>query len=333
MRKIVLKFGDRGTLVSILQSKLGLKKTTLFFGNTTKGLVEQWQKKNGLAVTGEVDLDMLDRLGIENPEKYLSTDVSNQSKAVVKEAVSNATAAPTAATMVKLLSSEEYFQQKQNKFWIVLHHTAGGHNPTAVVSGWENDTRGRIATEFIIGNKSTSRKDNSWDGVVVKCMPDGSWAYHLGDNGNSKLHPQSIGIEICNYGWVTKGGYKQKGKWVAGDANKFYTYVGSTIPEDQVVDLGYDWRGYRFWHKYTDAQISSLRSLIIAIARANPQIDIKQGLQVWLATESSASAFGFKESAYNGSTKGIITHGNIRKDKTDCSPQPNLVDMIKNLRV
>ena len=60
-------------------------------------------------------------------------------------------------------------------------------------------------------------------------------------------------------------------------------------------------------------------------------IDLHEGLYKWIKAEGAIKAFDFHKDAYQGKVKGLLTHTNIRKDKFDCSPQPNLVDMIMSL--
>jgi len=60
-------------------------------------------------------------------------------------------------------------------------------------------------------------------------------------------------------------------------------------------------------------------------------MNIKIGLKEWLATETPAEAFDFKEDDYYGKVKGMLSHTSTRKDKTDLSPQPKMVAMIKAL--
>ena len=43
--------------------------------------------------------------------------------------------------------------------------------------------------------------------------------------------------------------------------------------------------------------------------------------------------FGFQEDAFYGKVKGLLTHTNVRKDKSDCYPHPDLVDMILSKKV
>ena len=326
----IVKFGDRGTLVGKIQEKLGINPTN-YFGEITLTKVKAFQKSKKLKPDGEVGDKTFAALGIQNPEQYLSTDISNINAEVVKQN-SNSTPEVFSNSLINvvMLDKDEFINKIDKKYWLFLHHTAGGHNPFAVSKMWNNDTRGRIATEYIIGGISSDGKDASQDGVIVKCMPTGTSAYHLGDNGNSKLHPQSVGIEICNYGWLTKGGYKKDNVWVAKDKDSFYNYVGGKMLAEQVCDLGFDFNGHRYYHAYTVKQIEALNKLIPLIKANHPELDLSKGLKEWLKTETPAIAFGYKKDAYLGKVLGLLTHTNIRKDKTDCSPQPILIEAILN---
>ena len=41
--------------------------------------------------------------------------------------------------------------------------------------------------------------------------------------------------------------------------------------------------------------------------------------------------FGFQMDASQGNIKGLLTHTNVRNDKSDCYPDPDFVDMILSL--
>ena len=130
------------------------------------------------------------------------------------------------------LNSDEYYHSDYNKTTIYLHHTAGGHRPDWVVGMWDNDSNSdssirHVGTSFIIGGKSTRDGDSAWDGVVVRCFPESKWDFHLGAKGTKgKFDKISIGIEICNYGPLTKG-----------RDGSFYNYVNSIVPDSDVVEL------------------------------------------------------------------------------------------------
>jgi len=318
---MVLKKGDKGSAVKKLQELL---KITIDgdFGPGTEVVVRNYQKSKGLLADGVVGTKTAEMIGFKI-EDYISTDLSTSSiprPTNVDTSSKNSYITQDGLVINKLyLPTDEYVNASTTKTWLFLHHTAGGHNPYATIKQWDSDTRGRIATQYVIGNKSTSNAEVKYDGEVVECFPDGNWAYHLGDNGSAKLHPDSIGIEICSYGYLVK------------KDGKYYTYVNSIVPEDQVCDLGFKFNGHQYYHKYTDAQIESTRKLIKEIVRRNPSINIENGLKQWLKTESPVTAFGYKDDAYFGRVKGLLTHTNVRKDKTDCHPQPNLVQMINSL--
>lgn len=268
------------------------------------------------------------------------------------------------------LNSDEYYHNEYNKTTIYLHHTAGGHRPDWVVGMWDKDSNSdgsirHIATSFIIGGKSTRDGDTSWDGVTVRCFPEQFWDWHLGAKGtNGKFDKISIGIEICNYGPLTKG-----------RDGTFYNYVNSIVPESDVVELAEQFRSYKYYHKYTDAQIDSVKELLYHLSDKY-NINLRLGLQDWIEKESltipkgisvleqqkwcnrygfcgrngkklgedgiwgsntafavqsvGKSAFELNPLTLSGSP-GIWSHGNIRQDKFDVSPQPNLIAMLKSL--
>ena len=60
-------------------------------------------------------------------------------------------------------------------------------------------------------------------------------------------------------------------------------------------------------------------------------IDTSVGLNSFLYEEDNFEAFGYKEDAYYGRVKGVLSHSNTRKDKTDMYPCPRLVEMLKSL--
>ena len=52
---------------------------------------------------------------------------------------------------------------KSNKpEYLFLHHTAGNENPMACVDMWNDDTRGRIATEFVVGGVEPKDGEYIW---------------------------------------------------------------------------------------------------------------------------------------------------------------------------
>ena len=295
MCTMVLKKGYRGDEVVQIQIALGINADGIF-GSKTEIAVKKFQKENGLNPDGIVGKKTLDALNIN-----FDTDLS-----IIH---------PFDLDIDEYhLSKGEYLKGDYKNDYIILHHTAGGSNPRSVVDWWEKDSLGRVATEFIIGGQNCSTGNSKYDGHIVRAFPEGCQGYHIGSSGSSYMNTHSVGIEICNFGYVDKG----------------KTYTGTSVCSEQIVSLSDPFRGYLNWHKYSDEQIRAVRDLLMYISNRD-NIDLHEGLYKWIKEEGVLKAFDFHIDAYNGKVKGLLTHSNIRKDKFDCSPQPNLVDMIMSL--
>ena len=292
---MVLKIGHCGNEVKQIQLALGLKADGIF-GTKTENAVKKFQKENGLlpdGVVGDItlealninfdtDLTIINPLGIEIDEYHLPDG--------------------------------EYLKGNYKNDYIILHHTAGGANPKVVIDSWSKDCIGKVATEFVVGGQNCKSGNTKYDGQIVRAFPEGCQAYHIGKSGSDYMNIHSVGIEMCNFGYIKNG----------------LTYIGTNVDLNQIISLDSSFKGYLDWHKYSDEQINSVRELLLYISNRD-NIDLHEGLYRWIYEEGVMKAFGFHEDAYNGKVKGLLTHANIRKDKFDCSPQPNLVDMIMSL--
>jgi len=212
------------------------------------------------------------------------------------------------------LKETEYFKKEYAKTQIVLHHTAGNSSAVNVANDWNKDTRGRIATCVVISGPGAK---NSYDGEIVQCFSSRYWAYHLGIKGDvfkaykvphQVLDRISIGIEICNWGQLDKVG------------DKFYNYVDREVPADQVTELSQPFKGYKYFHKYSDAQIESTKNLI-TYWRDIYNIPL---------TYDYNQMFVVNTKALKGE-KGLYTHNSYRKDKIDIYPCPRMIEMLKSL--
>jgi hypothetical protein len=105
------------------------------------------------------------------------------------------------------------------------------------------------------------------------------------------------------------------------------TYVGGDIAQDQVCTLSTPFRGFEQWHKYSNAQLVATRDLLLHIGERD-NIELREGLITWIKEFGASKAFDFRESAWSGDVKGLLTHSNVRKGKFDCFPQPELIDML-----
>jgi len=293
---MILKQGSRGALVKELQEFLGITADGIF-GSGTERTVKDWQGKNGLVADGIVGPKTWDEMGI-------ATTDSNERIIELPDGL---------IIDQDFLPKGEYKEGPTKKEYVFLHHTAGWHNPYKTIRNWANDTRGAVATEFVLGGPSIKGNDEKYDGVLVQAFPEGAYGWHLGKNGSQHMHTHSLGIEVCNFGWIKDG----------------KTYAGTTADRSQIVTLAQPFRGHKTWHRYSDTQIEVLRKWILWIAERD-SIDVRKGL-VEEVRAKGAAGFEFNEDAYYGRIKGLWTHTNTRKDKVDMFPQQELIDMLLSL--
>lgn len=292
---MLLKKGSRGSEVKKLQAFLGLSADGIF-GTGTETAVKKWQQENGLTADGIVGPNTLTKMGISSTDQDEEMYTTNNGLSIEPH----------------FLSTSDYLAGPTKKEYLFIHHTAGWNNPYNVVKAWDGDGS-RVATEFVIGGQSIRGNDNQYDGKVLQAFPKGAYGWHLGKNGSQYMHEHSVGIEVCNFGYIKDG----------------KTYVGTTADSSQLAELEAPFRGFSTWHRYSDQQLESLRKLILFIADRDT-IDVRAGL-VNEIKNHGAKAFEFNEDAFYGKIKGMWTHTNTRKDKFDMFPQKELLDMLLSL--
>lgn len=337
--KRIMTLKMKGEDVSLLQKML---KTLGFFTSPIDGNFGQ----NTLVAVSAFQVSAgIKRDGVVGPQTW-SQLISHYDKKVaeinapkVKENKSNRDSdIPNKISMLgedgltiydNLLTDEEYYKTRTQKNTIWLHHTAGGSRPDWTIGGWEKDypkdSSGnpvldsdgepkalRVGTSFVIGRKSSSTDEKLWDGKILKAFDDIYWSYHLGINHPKSLdlNSKSIGIEVCNYGPLK-----------LGKDGRFYNYVNKPVNESDVVELKNSFRGYKHWERYTDVQLESLRKLILYL-KTRWNIEIETGIydEQW---------FEYDEKWF--SPGGLRTHTQVRKDKFDMFPQPELIQMLNSL--
>lgn len=210
-------------------------------------------------------------------------------------------------------SISQYIREETQKTQIFLHHTAGNSDPFGVYDWWDTNPE-KIGTCVVIGGKNGK---NDWiDGEVVQGFGSKYWAWHLGlkestfdkfDLPYKSLDRTSIGIEICNWGWLTNRG------------GKFYNYVNKVVPSEDVIELNVPFRGYKFYHSYTDAQISAVRELLV-IWKDKYGIPLTYNNDIWDVTTRALTG-----------EPGVYTHCSVRFDKFDIYPHPKMINMLKSL--
>jgi len=177
----------------------------------------------------------------------------------------------------------QFIDQAQAKSLIVVHHTADG-SPKASLNWWNQDPK-RIATAYVVDR----------DGTVHETFDPSRWAYHTGTG--SALDKRSVGIELTNWGWLTK------------KDGRYYNWRGGEIDASDVVEA--PWRGQHYWQRYPQAQIDALLRLVPAVC---DRFDIDRDCAPGVWGERHADYKRFKR------FEGVITHAHVRADKTDLSP-------------
>lgn len=192
----------------------------------------------------------------------------------------------------------QYYKEVFTKNQVVIHHTVSSGNATNVFSGWASNPE-RVATPFVIAG----------NGIIHQGFSSKHWAHHLGtkEQNNTALNKASVGIEVCNWGGLTK------------KDGKYYSAFNSEVPAADVIDYGQKWHGYQYFHKYSPAQIESLRQLIVYLCDTY-QIPKTYFPEMWELNKKALAG-----------EKGVFTHVSYRTDKSDMHPQPELIAMLKNL--
>lgn len=225
----------------------------------------------------------------------------------------------------QILEKGEYYEDKVTKKTIYLHHTAGSHRADWTINGWNKDrtstsARLKVATAFVIGglDKKGTDKDGV-DGKVYRAFNEDFWAHHLGlkTANNVQLNKESVGIEICNYGPLTKT-----------KDGKYLTYVNTEVDPSQVCDLGFKYRGFQYYQKYSAKQIQSLKELLQYLS-TKYSINLKDGL-LQVIDKPNGAGFEVNNDALSGKS-GMWSHSSVRRDKFDVFPQPELIQMLKSL--
>jgi len=206
--------------------------------------------------------------------------------------------------------NDQYIREAHNKNQIVLHHTVSGQGVNGDIAWWRQ-TSDRVGTAIIVG----------WDGKIYQCFGSKYWAYHLGlkTSSNKSLNQGSIGIEIDAWGGLIRTNRQwYPAKWDKELKKNVPNTKVAPIQNVQVYEQGF--RGFYGFEKYTDAQIEAVRELLVYWnERYGIPLDYHEDM--W---DYSKNAMDDKP--------GIWTHVSYRKDKSDCHPQPELIQMLKSLK-
>jgi len=203
----------------------------------------------------------------------------------------------------------QYIREEHTKKQIYLHHTAGNPSGVNTFQWWASNPE-RVATCVAISGPGSN------DGQIVQGFSSKFWAYHLGLKESTfdryslpyqSLDKISIGIEICNWGQLTlKDGI-------------YYNYVGGVVSSKDVIKLNNPYKGFQYFHNYSDAQIDSVRELLV-LWKQRYGIPLTYNEDIW----------GITTRALKGEP-GVYTHNSVRTEKVDVYPHPKLIQMLKSL--
>lgn len=289
------KLGDKGTEVTEVQKLLSMLGYDLIidgdFGAKTVRSLQAFQKKMGLTVDGIAGPRTIEAL------KAAQKRTAKEEKGPVGTKNYGSLSVETKYQ----LEPAQYLKQSTPKDKIFIHFTAGGPSAGNVIKYWGSDET-RVATAFVIGGET---------GQIHECFNPDFWSFHLGVKGtNGALDKTSVGIEICAWGPLTKKG------------DKYFTYVNTEVPDDQVYELATPFRGFKYFHKVSDEQFKQLE-LLVDFLITEYNVPVQKSFDVnW---------FEFNQELIDKKTPGLWTHTNVRKDKSDMYPDQRLIDMLNRL--
>lgn len=289
------KLGDKGSEVTEVQKLLSMLGYDLIidgsFGDRTDRSLRAFQKKMGLVADG-----------VAGP-KTVEALKTTQKRTSKEEKMPSASQDYGHLSIDKSCQLEpaQYLKQVTDKDKLFIHFTAGGPSAINVIKYWDSDEP-RVATAFVIDGEK---------GQIFECFNPDYWSFHLGIKGtNGALDKTSVGIEICAWGQLTKIG------------DKYFNYKNGEVPVTEVYELAQPFRGFKYFHKFSDAQLESLEKLLeFLILEYN--ITVQKGFDM--------SWFDFKQDLIDKKYPGIWTHVNVRKDKSDSYPDQRLLDLLNKL--
>lgn len=211
-----------------------------------------------------------------------------------------------------MLKPEFYFHDKRKKTLIILHHTV-------------SDSVQNIKPTFEVPHEHISvAYAIEKNGTVYQLFEDpGDWGYSIGgdfgglDGFRDSSNAKSIAIEIANEGPLYWMRDEDAGKmaWYWSPKQDKYVLYG----ENRMKSIGYQgehpvtldtpYRGFATFASYTEKQYVALFGLLDYLFDKFPTIPRK-----------FINHFDYKRFDVLAGYKGVVSHVNLRLDKTDLSP-------------
>ena len=159
-----------------------------------------------------------------------------------------------------------------------------GYSAQSSIDWFINDPK-IVGTQYVIDR----------DGKTFELWADNGYAYQFGLVSvprRIEFEESTIGIELANLGPLTKL------------ANGTFADQYGRAYKGEIHYAKY--RGYEYWETYTEAQYAALRKLIQELAK-------KHNIKI-----NPVNHIDFDLNVFDRHT--LITHTNVRRDKTDVSP-------------
>ena len=207
----------------------------------------------------------------------------------------------------KYLDNGQYLSDEIQKKAIILHHTVSLDAMGAW--RWWNSTPERVGTPYIIDR----------DGTIIETFDPRYNAFHLGVPGDHNImNNLSIGIELVSAGFL----HKENDKFIFYPLwpNKFRP---TEIPKEDVCELKKEFRGFKYFHKYTDKQIESLIWLIKKLKGEFPSLVIDNDLNDF---------WEYNLNVIKEHIPGIWGHSTVLAEKTDVFPYEPLLKALKEMQ-
>lgn len=156
-----------------------------------------------------------------------------------------AAADPKYPNWVDFIASPNHSPRAAKEITTIIYHYTAGDSQEGTVKQFQTRSS-KVSAHYVVGR----------DGKVVQMVPLDQAAWHAGVSklaGVNGVNAFSIGIEICNFGKLTKKG------------DKFYTWNGTPYHGPEPIHAA-----GAYWEPYTDAQYKALARLTNALLEKYP---------------------------------------------------------------
>ncbi len=309
-----LKLGDNGANVIKLQKGLNkkgfnIKETGLFDAETYRAVAEL-QRSSGLEINGIVSTQLWQILDGLTPINYFNpTDITR----------------PQMFEYAYNALDMEYYSDIHKKDKIIIMSSATSAHPLSYIGKIEAQRvllkNKSIGTAFCIGGKlesywlyeGKSHNINETNGSIYKFFNEENWASFIrtGQPNDYSINSSAIGITLCNMGGL-----------ILSKTGVMLNSMGLPVSDKDVFDLGRTWKGYRYFHAYTDEQLNVLYELIRWII-SKYSLKISRGIYgqpLWFDTSRDAL-----------NNKSGIWNGNNYSDSIDIYPHPQLIEILNKI--